>query len=449
MKHFHRYLVLASTFTFTACADDTSSADDAAEGDSEGQAPRQVTYYDDALPVFAQHCNSCHTADGLGPFALDEPEVAAQWAPAVLAAIESRTMPPFGVDNSGACNTFLDARWVSEEEMQTVRAWVEQGTVAGEPPAEEIRPPAPIVLEGDDVFAMSTPTGYVPVPEAYAGGETEDYQCFLMEPATDVDRFITGFDVIPGNAATVHHVVVYEVDPDALGNGASMAELDEQSPDQPGWDCLGGVADDVYPESVPVAWAPGVGATNFPWGMGIRLEAGHVLVVQMHYDLSQSSDPGVTRVDVALADEVEQEGLQVLWDPFLFSDILGNPESLPAGQPEVRYSWSETLSGMLGTPLDAELDLIGVLPHMHTRGRRMDIDLALGADDEMTCGADVDRYEFGWQRSYFFETPIPVRGSDTMAVTCTWDTTRDESDVFPGFGTDDEMCLVGVIAILK
>jgi hypothetical protein len=91
--------------------------------------------------------------------------------------------------------------------------------------------------------------------------------------------------------------------------------------------------------------------------------------------------------------------------------------------------------------------VLGVLPHMHQRGRRMSIDFDVAGSE--VCGADVDRYDFDWQRAYFLETPIPMSLADSIRVTCDWDTRSDSAPVLPGFGTADEMCLVGLFVVAK
>lgn len=90
-----------------------------------------------------------------------------------------------------------------------------------------------------------------------------------------------------------------------------------------------------------------------------------------------------------------------------------------------------------------DIEILGLIPHMHKRGRRMSIELQTA--DGLQCGADVDRWDFDWQRAYFFEQPLAATLDDRLHVTCEWDTTDTTTPVMPGFGTDDEMCLVGVM----
>ena len=63
----------------------------------------------------------------------------------------------------------------------------------------------------------------------------------------------------------------------------------------------------------------------------------------------------------------------------------------------------------------------------------------------MQCGAEVDRWDFDWQGTYFLEQPIPAAMTDRVHVDCEWSTLGESEPVLPGFGTDDEMCLVGVM----
>jgi hypothetical protein len=112
----------------------------------------------------------------------------------------------------------------------------------------------------------------------------------------------------------------------------------------------------------------------------------------------------------------------------------------------VTYDWSMSMADAMYLSEEMELDVYGLLPHMHKRGRRMSIDFST-AEQGMLCGADVDRYDFDWQRAYFLQEPLRVHSSDEIHVTCDWDTRSDRDPVRPGFGTTDEMCLVGLYAV--
>lgn len=407
----------------------------------------RVTYYDDVLPILTTRCQNCHTEGGIAPFATDDYEEAKDWGGAMATAVRDRTMPPFAVDASGECNEFRDAQWLAEDEIATIEAWVDGGFAMGDVDAPRTPLPELQQLDGDGVVVVSTPQSYTPVAQDYPGGEYEDYQCFIVDDGADVDRFLVGFDVLPGNVQTVHHVLVMEVDPDFIGNGEQMKKLDADSPDQVGWDCFGAAGDSVIPEGVPVAWAPGTGAVHYPDDTGIRIEAGHKLVMQMHYNLINDDGADTTEVQLAMTDSVAREGIQTLVDPFLFSAVVGAPESLEPGRASVEYEWAIPLAEATFDEVDRDqtVDVYGILPHMHQRGRGMEV--SFDVEQEETCGAHVDRWDFNWQRMYFYEEPITMTYADSVHVTCDFDTSSDTKPVLPGFGTDDEMCLLGLYIV--
>lgn len=415
-----------------------------AESDAESGSAR-ARFHEDVFPILARHCGSCHVAGAVAPFAIDGYQNAVAWAEPMLAAIEARTMPPFAVNNDGTCNSFAGARWVSDEEIEIIADWVDAGYPEGDasiPPPDMPEPPA---LHGD-IEELQLPSYEPAVVPEYGG--FEDYHCFRVELDLDEPRYVTGFDVVPGNPELVHHVLGFRVNPDLLGNDAQMQALDEQSPDVPGWDCFGAAGEDVLPGGVPVTWAPGTGAIEYPEGTGVRFDPGDVLVVQVHYDLVGGSGLDATQVHLSMTDEVERQVHQVLWDPFLYSTRFGTPEQLPPGEEAALFSWDEQIRRMLALDVSGAdqydaIEVLGLIPHMHQRGRAMSIELETEAG--MQCGADVDRWDFNWQTSYFFEQPIPATLDDRLHVTCEFDTSGDAEPVMPGFGTDDEMCLVGLM----
>ena len=93
-----------------------------------------------------------------------------------------------------------------------------------------------------------------------------------------------------------------------------------------------------------------------------------------------------------------------------------------------------------------QVELLGLNPHMHGLGRRMQVDIIRSEDDSRTCGIWVDRWDFNWQRPFYFEEPIIMSPFDRFEVTCDWDSTSRDNSTYPGLGTEQEMCLLGIYA---
>ncbi len=439
--------VFGSDTGSTSDADDTTSttSGDADESTSTtGDTVPAVTYYDDVRPLLTEHCVACHTEGSIAPFRLDSYEAVSELGPAIKAVIEARTMPPYGVRADGSCQDFDDARWMSDEEIATVGAWVDGGLAAGDDTIAAPELPTLPTLEGETEL-VGIPE-YEPTSHEDIGFALDDYRCFPIELGLEGDRYLTGFDVLPDRDELVHHVLGFRVDPEFLQNTAAIALL-ENADDLPGWPCYGAAGEGILPGGVPVTWAPGQGAVNYPEGTGVRFSPGDLMVVQMHYNLlDESGGVDASQIRLQWADQVEKEGHMTLWDPFLIQAFTGGNATLEPGQESVKYNWDSTFSEMFqfGGETFPNVDILGVIPHMHERGRKMSLQIERGGEEQMECAADVDRYDYNWQRTYFYEEPISVASSDRLHVECDFDTTQSSEPVSAGFGTQEEMCLVGL-----
>ena len=80
-----------------------------------------------------------------------------------------------------------------------------------------------------------------------------------------------------------------------------------------------------------------------------------------------------------------------------------------------------------------------------SRGKRMTFNI-IRADGTSECATRVDNWDFNWQFMYWREDPLVLEQGDRLQVTCVYDTSADSSPVGPGWGTENEMCLVGLFA---
>ena len=66
------------------------------------------------------------------------------------------------------------------------------------------------------------------------------------------------------------------------------------------------------------------------------------------------------------------------------------------------------------------------------------IDKHEGAD---SCASRISRWDFHWQRFYWYQDPLMLNDTTPFSVTCTFDTRDRTEPVLPGWGTNNEMCL--------
>lgn len=372
----------------------------------------EVTYYEDIRPILAENCLRCHDGAGIAPFGLGTYEEARTVSERMRNATRDRIMPPYLVDASGDCNQFRDAARLTDEEIALIDAWHVQGNPMGDPNTEEPVVTPPHTLDGT-VATIDLGTEYAPDVTV-----DDDYRCFVVDAPRG--GFVTGYEVHPDNAAIVHHVLVYEPSDATQGTRAEGLDTAEEGP---GYTCYGGPGVDAAPV---VLWAPGGGATNFPRGTGVEIEAGQPLVIQVHYNLQAGDGLDRTRIDLEFADTAS---------PAYIIPIADYSFALPPRMPLVSSSDTFSLS-----ELPVSVRVHGTFPHMHTLGRSLTVD-RIAADGTEACMTDVPRWDFNWQLAYWYETPIRITPEDQVRITCTFSTMERSDTVTWGEGTEDEMCL--------
>ena len=223
-----------------------------------------------------------------------------------------------------------------------------------------------------------------------------------------------------------------------------------------GWPCLGTAGGLIREEGIPVVWAPGMGAVHYPEGIGVRLGADHVVVVQIHYNLVDPDTHGQSdssQIHLRIEEQVDREAYFALPDALLDSIFNGVPDAIPPGESDYEYSFSlDGVSAMLSagylpTPDVTGFELIGVMPHMHELGRRQQLAVrrdGTGADE---CLAEVESWDFDWQLFYFYDQPPVIGRDDVLDITCGYDTSATTDPTLPGWGTDNEMCLMVLMIV--
>ncbi len=393
-------------------ADSSSSAATDVAEDSTTAAVDGPTFYEDIAPILAETCVRCHADGGIAPFSLVDYEDAATWAAAIVASTHARTMPPINADASGACNEFVGLRWLTDDELSLVSQWQATGAQSGDP-ANAPAAPGPELGLAEPDRVLDTGVEYTPVG-------TDDYRCFVVDPELEVDTFMTAYQVLPGNKSVSHHLILFGIDSEA--GEQLIAQLDADDPG-PGYSCFGGPGTDET--RFLAGWAPGLGITRMPAGSGVRMPAGRSVVMQMHYNTAAGVGSDRTTIALELAEVVDRQGQ--------FVPIASREFSLA---PELALAETSFTGPVPGT---GEIEIWGVGPHMHTRGRTMRVTAA--TTDGEACLLDVPSWDFSWQSAYFYREPVVLHGGDMVTLSCGFDTRGATGNTTWGESTADEMCL--------
>jgi peroxiredoxin/mono/diheme cytochrome c family protein len=393
--------------------------------------PRQagkVVFYRDVLPILQKRCQACHRPGEVAPFALMNYRQAVHWADDVKHYTRTRQMPPW---KPSAGHAFVGERKLTAKEIDTLAAWVDGGTPAGDP---RQAPPAEKFTDG---WQLGKPDLVLEPPgEMTIGPSGPDlFRSFVFSPALAEDKYVIAYEVRPGNPRVVHHTLHFL---DDRGRGRRLQERERrrvkgaaERDRGPGYSSRMGPG--FFPPSGDVGgWAPGERPVYFPDGVAFHLPRGNDVVVQVHYHRTGRVEKDRTRVGLYFARKPAARPIQGLIIPGLFV-------SIPAGAADYR------VSGSLWVAQDCKL--VTITPHMHLLGKRIQITMTPpGGKPEVLLA--VDEWDYNWQETYYFKNPPAVKAGTRLRVEGVFDNSAANPNnpsspprrVFLGEETTNEMC---------
>lgn len=90
------------------------------------------TYTNEVAAIINDNCVVCHRAGGIGPMSFETYEQVRPWAPLIQMRVANREMPPYAYDH-GIGIQDLQGDWrLSQNDIDTVVAWVNSGAQYGD-----------------------------------------------------------------------------------------------------------------------------------------------------------------------------------------------------------------------------------------------------------------------------------------------------------------------------
>jgi hypothetical protein len=366
---------------------------------SSAEGAGDVTFTKDVAPIFVKRCMTCHRPGEIAPMSLLSYEEARPWAGSIKREVESRAMPPWHADPR--YGTFLNDRRLTDDEIQTIVAWVDNGALRGDP---QDMPPLPDFVEGWQLsYLLGPPDAVFAMEEEFvvpAGGPDLNPDIVVPMPL-DSDKWLIAAEV-RGNPRVVHHNVVSVYGPDGQR------------------DPTGRLASVV----------PGKQYDLFAEGSGKYVRKGSSLRFDLHYHPYGQEERDRSSVGVWFA----RKPLQ--WQAY--TAVVADPGlAIPPGAP------NHPSEGSWEFPFDAELTLMK--PHMHYRGKNMEYQV-IYPDGRKEILLYVPEYDMNWQMTYELTEPIPMPKGTKMVVKAHFDNSAEnrwnpDPEVWVYWGEDsrDEM----------
>ncbi|HYP29579.1 MAG TPA: DUF3471 domain-containing protein [Blastocatellia bacterium] len=417
-----------------------------------------VTFNKHVAPILFRNCTQCHRAGEIAPMSLMTFKEARPWARSIKEKVVTREMPPWHADPKHG--EFSNDARLSEEEVDTIAAWVDGGAKEGD--AKDL-PPAPRYSDG---WELGKPDVVFSMPEAYTveASGPDDYIYFRIPTNFKEDRWIQATEFKAGNKKVVHHAVIFIESPDLMDAARNMARRRGQSesgnipsvfeggggsifekvgttrrvrPDvnvvDDGCNAPSGGSGGGAGNQILAVYAPGRNADMWPQGTAKRIPAGSNIIFQMHY----SKTTGKPEKDLTMA------GLYFAKAPvekmIITRDVQNLLFRIPAGAENHEVTACYTFN--------RDTQLVNYMPHMHVRGRDMKYEVQY-PDGRRETLIWVPRYDFNWQTLYKVKKPLPVPKGSKLIVTAHFDNSAKNKhnpdparDVRFGEPTDYEMAV--------
>jgi len=440
LKTAQLFAALAMAGSLLLLLNGCGSSDNESGGSSELAItdPNEM-YVKNVEPVFYRSCVSCHVNGGIAPFSLIREENGFNNAilrrQAIKYQLQQKLMPPFLASNDSSCKRFEHDNAVSNAEIAAIDTWADTITPDNATDISATPPPAPspkATIENPDLI-LQMPGTYSVSPNV-----TDDYRCFVIDPGLNEEMLMTAFDIVPGNAGIVHHVILFN-----LTNLNEVTVVEQKDANEPGlgYTCFGDSGASPANASVVAGWAPGTGATTYPQNTGLTLTAGTRLIMQVHYNTAnaQGNYDDLTKMNIKMVPSAGSTSTKALMVPHYVNGF-----ALTAANNVV----TETINIAKYFPF-TNVHVHGVFPHMHTYGSKIKAS-KIAADGSEECLVNVDQWDFEWQRFYTYDSrqsPVIINPqTESIAIRCeynipTTDINGNPLVVNEGSGSGDEMCL--------
>ncbi len=317
------------------------------------------TWAKDVAPIVYNRCVECHRPGEVAPIAFTNYQEVRPWAKAIKECVVTRVMPPWLADPH--FGTFRNDRRMSQQEIDTITAWVGAGAPEGD--AKDL-PALPKFEEG---WNIGKPDLVVDIGTDFAvpANGVVPYKYFRVPSGFTEDQWIQAAEVRPGARTAIHHVIVFILEPGQKGITGE------------GGDLLTAIA----PGEQPLLLRPGTAKL---------IKAGSTIMFQVHYTPNGKAATDRTRM-----------GLKFAAEPPKYRFMMGRAMTINFkippndGNYEVKSKWVAK----------EDVDLQHLMPHMHLRGKDFKYTVTF-PDGRQEVILNVPRYDFNWQLGYELKDPL-------------------------------------------
>ena len=334
---------------------------------------QDITYSRDIAPILQEKCVTCHNPEGIGPMPLQSYQQVSPFAALIKDRTSKRIMPPWHIDTTTGIQEFKNDASLSDEQIATISAWVENGAPEGNP--EHL--PAPIEISSGSAWQLTEQLGppdliIKSAPfDVIANGQDQWWTPDVPFEGMEKDRWLRAAEFKPSyplGKKVVHHGHAVLV-PEGETRQVALARYGV------------GKSWEIYPD-----------------GTGMKVPANGHIAWNLHYfPVGAEGEDDVVEVGLWFYDEGFTPELETAGEAMFRVDGLNG---MARGQDIVIPPHGYQV--LQGTHvLDAPAVIHSYRPHLHMRGKVMTMEAIL-PDGRKEVLSQVNKYNHNWQISYLY-----------------------------------------------
>ncbi|MDI9356039.1 MAG: T9SS type A sorting domain-containing protein [Chitinophagaceae bacterium] len=361
------------------------------------KAQESLTWNRDISCIFYSHCTNCHNSKGLA-FDLTTYDKVNIWKNRIKETVSNKTMPPW--PPNPLYKNLAHERNLTNIEIESIIQWINNGLPEGNEPQIAV----PISVTSNQIL---NPDLLLKMPK-YQVPKIEDdlYRCFIVSEKITNQAFIKSIEVIPGNRNIVHHVLIYE---DTSDEPLRLDAIDTL----PGYTNFGGIGSNTA--KLIGGWVPGSSSYSTPIGMGIQIDMGARIIIQVHYPKEGSQQYDSTKVNIKFSTESNIRNITI--QPILNHITNINPSLTIEPNTVKTFYEKQTIPTFLG-----DITFVSIAPHAHLLCKSMRA-YAITPKKDTIRFIDIPNWDFHWQGFYDFKKPVVVPAGSTLYGEATYDNT--------------------------
>jgi hypothetical protein len=400
-------------------------------------AAATVTFSKDIAPIFQAKCQSCHEPDSIAPMSLITYQETRPWVRSIRERVSRRQMPPWHIDRSVGVQQFKNDMSLTDEQVDTILRWIDQGAPQGNP--ADMPPPRPVAT---GLYWQAERDGFGPPDIVVKSGEQtmpKMHQDEWWRPLVDIPgltepRWVRMVEIRPSNLPgrkILHHSIAYQVlnpeNVEAVNTGTGRGGAAAVTPE-----------DRVNRRPQLMEWAIGKGYDRYMEGTGKMIMPGEKISWDEHIHASGEEITAGSELGIWLY----PKGQEPKKRSYLigFTGLKNGPGALDIPPNQVSHT-----EGF--TALKENTVITNFQPHFHLRGKAMLVEAILptGATQVISY---VQDFNFNWMTNYIFaDDAAPAFPKGTIIHVTAWydNTANNKSNPDPnqwvGYGdrTVDEM----------